>query len=161
MNDAHGLADLLAHGLIRVGFVPPQPIQDPRDLTRTRTQLVPQVARHTLRIQKTLEDASPKLTGVISDLLGTSGRVILKALIGAETDPDRLFEQTTGRLQALRSRLLEGLRRRVTGRHRFVLKLQLRQIEVPESGIRQPERRIETLLRPFGEWVERLLTSPE
>ena len=60
VSDAHWLADLVAHGLIRASFVPPQPIQELRDLTRTRKQLVRQVARHTLRIQKTLEDANLK-----------------------------------------------------------------------------------------------------
>ena len=100
VNDAHWLADLLAHGLVRASFVPPPPIQELRDLTRTRKQLVRQVARHTLRIQKTLEDANLKLTGVISNLLGTSGRAILKALIAGETDPERLLDHTTGKLKA-------------------------------------------------------------
>jgi transposase len=77
VNDAVWLADLLAHGLVRSSFVPPRPIQELRDLTRTRQQLVRQVARHTLRIQKTLEDAQLKITGVVSDLLGASGRAIL------------------------------------------------------------------------------------
>jgi transposase len=36
MNDATWIADLLAHGLIRSSFVPPAPIQELRDLTRTR-----------------------------------------------------------------------------------------------------------------------------
>ncbi len=52
MNDATWIADLLAHGLIRGSFVPPAPIQELRDLTRTRKQLVGEIARHTLRIQK-------------------------------------------------------------------------------------------------------------
>jgi DNA-binding GntR family transcriptional regulator len=56
------IGDLLAHGLIRSSFVPPAPIQELRDLTRTRRQLVHEVARHVLRIQKTLEDANLKLT---------------------------------------------------------------------------------------------------
>ena len=73
-NDATWIADLLALGLIRSSFVPPAPIQDLRDLTRTRKQLVRESARHTQRIQKTLEDANVKLTEVISDILGTSGR---------------------------------------------------------------------------------------
>ena len=60
MNDATWIADLLAHGLIRSSFVPPAPIQELRDLTRTRRQLVHEVARHVLRIQKTLEDAQPQ-----------------------------------------------------------------------------------------------------
>jgi len=61
MNDATWIADLLAHGLIRSSFVPPAPIQELRDLTRTRRQLVHEIARHVLRIQKTLEDANLKL----------------------------------------------------------------------------------------------------
>jgi len=160
VSDAHWLADLLAHGLIRASFVPPQPIQELRDLTRTRKQLVRQIARHTLRIQKTLEDANLKLTGVISNLLGTSGRAILQALIAGETDPERLLAHTTGKLKAPRERLLDGLRGVVTDHHRFMLKLHLRQIDSLESGIRQLERQMEKLLRPFRERVEQLVTIP-
>lgn len=160
MNDAHWLADLLAHGLIRASFVPPQPIQELRDLTRTRKQLVRQIARHTLRIQKTLEDANLKLTGVISNLLGTSGRAILKALIAGETDPERLLDHTTGKLKAPRQRLLDGLQGMVTDHHRFMLKLHLRQIDSLETAISQLERQMEKLLRPFRERVEQLVTIP-
>ena len=60
-NDAAWIADLLAHGLIRGSFVPPAPIQELRDLTRTRKQLVREITRHTQRLQKTLEDANVKL----------------------------------------------------------------------------------------------------
>jgi len=74
VNDATWIADLLAHGLIRGSFVPPAAIQHVRDLTRTRKQLVREVAQHTQRIQKTLEDANIKLTGTISDVLGWTGR---------------------------------------------------------------------------------------
>ena len=59
-NDAAWIADLLAHGLIRGSFVPPAPIQELRDLTRTRKQLIREVGRHTQRLQKTLEDANVK-----------------------------------------------------------------------------------------------------
>src|SRR3990172_12399199 len=65
VNDATWIADLLAHGLIRASFVPPQPVQELRDLTRTRKQLTREVVQHTQRIQKTLEDANIKLTTVI------------------------------------------------------------------------------------------------
>src|ERR1700674_3691758 len=109
VNDATWIADLLAHGLIRSSFVPPAAIQELRDLTRTRKQLVGEIARHTLRIQKTLEDANLKITRVMADILGTSGRAILKALIGGETDPARLADLTTGRLKASRAQLLAAL----------------------------------------------------
>jgi transposase len=69
VNDAMWLADLLAHGLIRGSFIPPAPIQSLRDLTRTRKQLVREIVQHTQRIQKTLDDANLKITGVITDIL--------------------------------------------------------------------------------------------
>ena len=73
-NDATWIADLLALGLIRSSCVPPAPIQELRDLTRT--QWVREIRRHTQRLQKTLEDANVKLTEIISDVLETSGRAI-------------------------------------------------------------------------------------
>jgi transposase len=86
-NDAMWIADLLALGLIRSSFVPPAPIQELRDLTRTRKQLVREMARHTQRIQKTLKDANIKLTEVVSDILGVSGRAILLALLRGSFRP--------------------------------------------------------------------------
>ena len=135
MNDATWIADLLAHGLIRSSFVPPAPIQDLRDLTRTRKQLVREIARHTLRIQKTLEDANLKMTQVISDILGTSGRAILKALVAGETDPERLADLTSGRLKATRADLVDALHGRVTEHHRFMLQLHLTQIDALDAAV--------------------------
>jgi transposase len=84
VSDARWIADMLAHGLIRGSFVPPTPIQDLRALMRTRKQLVREAARNTQRIQKVLEDANIKLTGVVSDILGKSGRAVLDALEAGE-----------------------------------------------------------------------------
>jgi len=87
VNDAMWLADLLAHGLLRGSFVPPPAVQELRDLTRTRKQLVRALGQHVQRIEKVLEDANLKLTGVLTDVVGASGRRMLDALIAGETDP--------------------------------------------------------------------------
>lgn len=92
VNDATWIADLLAHGLIRSSFVPPAPIQELRDLTRTRKQLVREISQHSSRIQKVLEDANLKLGSVLSDVLGKSGRAILQALIAGQSDPEKLAD---------------------------------------------------------------------
>ena len=54
-SDAQWLAELLAHGLVRGSFVPPSQVQEVRELTRTRRQLVRTIAQNTQRIQKVLE----------------------------------------------------------------------------------------------------------
>lgn len=160
VSDAAWLSDLLAHGLIQASFVPPTPIQHLRDLTRTRKQLVREVNQHTLRLQKTLEDANVKITGVISDLLGASGRAILRGFIAGETDPERLLDLSRGRLKAPKQRLLDGLQGAVTDHHRFLLRLHLDHIEGLEKGIGEVEAQIEKLLVPFAEAYRRLQTIP-
>jgi transposase len=159
-NDATWIADLLALGLIRSSFVPPAPIQELRDLTRTRKQLVRERARHMQRIQKTLEDANVKLTEVIADILGTSGRAILTALIAGETDPERLADLTSGRLKATRAQLLEALHGRVTAHHRFILKLHLTHIAALDTAVADVEARIREALAPFRAAVSLLMTMP-
>jgi transposase len=55
-KDCQWIAQLLQHGLLRAGFVPPRPIRQLRDLTRQRTQLIRQRATMANRLQKVLED---------------------------------------------------------------------------------------------------------
>jgi len=160
VNDAAWLSDLLAHGLVRASLVPPRPIQELRDLTRTRKQLTREVSKHTLRIEKVLEDANLKITGVVSNLLGVSGRAILRALISGESDPERLLAVTTGRLRAPRQRLLEGLQGMITEHHRFLLRLHLEHIETLEKAIASLEGRMGELVEPFREQIARLMTIP-
>ena len=159
-NDAAWIADLLAHGLIRSSFVPPSPIQELRDLTRTRKQLVREVSQHTLRLQKVLEDANLKLTSVLSDVLGVSGRAMLTAIIEGETDPERLADLSQGRLKASRPAVIAALRGTVTLHHRFLLRLHLTHIQTLEAVIREVESHLGDALAPFRAAVDRLLSIP-
>jgi transposase len=159
VNDAQWLADLLAVGLIRASFVPPAPVQELRDLTRTRKQLVREIGRHTQRLQKTLEDANIKLTEAISDIRGQSGRAILHAVIAGETDPERLAALTR-RLKASPAQLVDALDGRVTAHHRFMLKLHLDQIEAIEAGLTTLEQRLSEALGPFRAACDLLKTMP-
>jgi transposase len=154
------LADLVAHGLVRGSFVPPTPVQEMRTLTRTRRQLVGERAQHTQRIQKTLEDANIKLSSVITDILGASGRAMLEALIAGETDPAKLADLAHRRLRASKQQLCEALRGRVTRHHRFMLRLHLDQIAALDRSIGSVDMEVGALLQPFRDAVERLSTMP-
>jgi len=160
VNDATWIADLLAHGLIRGSFVPPAPVQELRDLTRTRKQLVREITQHTLRIQKTLETANLKLTGLLSNILGVSGRAILHALVAGETDPERLADLVQGRLKASRAALVAALHGRLTAHHRFLLQLHLTQVDALEQAVHDVEERLGHALVPFRTALDRLITMP-
>jgi transposase len=159
-KDAQWIADLLAVGLIHKSFVPPAPIQELRDLTRTRKQLVREVGRHTQRLQKILEDANIKLAETIRDILGHSGRAMLQALVAGETDPERLASLTRGRLKASHVQLVDALHGRVTAHHRFMLQLHLEQIRALETGLATLEQRLTDALQPFRAARDLLIAMP-
>jgi transposase len=158
--DAAWLADLLAHGLIRPSFVPDAPTQAMRALLRTRKQLVRERAGHVQRLQKTLEDANLKLASVLTDIMGASGRAILEALIDGETGPDRLLALVRRGVKTEPARLRAAPTGRLTDRHRFLLRLHLRQIDALDAAIAEIDREVARDLDPFREAVRLLRSIP-
>ncbi len=160
VNDAAWIADLLAHGLIRSSFVPPAPIQELRDLTRTRKQLVREISQHSLRIQKTLEDANLKLGSVLSDVLGKSGRAILAALVQGETDPQKLADLAQGNARKKRSELVEALRGRVRPHHRELLRIHLNLVDALHQALADVDARVGKTLAPIKDSAHLLTSLP-
>lgn len=100
---------MLQHGLLRASFVPPRPQRELRELTRYRSSLVADRARLVNRIHKVLEDTNIKLTSVVTDITGKSGRAMLKALLEGEQDPEVLSELARGRLRGKREQLVQAV----------------------------------------------------
>jgi transposase len=151
----------LQHGLLRNSFVPGTPQRELRELTRQRRQLIQTRASVANRIQKVLEDANVKLAGVATDVLGVSGRAMLEALAGGQTDAEQLAELAQGKLRAKRPQLRQALHGRVTDHHRFLLRLLLDELTSLEGLIgRLSERITEVLPAPFVEAARRLVTIP-
>jgi len=92
VGDAAWLCELPEHGLLRGSFVPPAAIRELRDLTRYRKRLIQAHTAECQRIHKILEDASIRLGSVAADVLGVSGRAMLRALLAGERDPGVLAE---------------------------------------------------------------------
>ena len=160
VRDAAWLAELLQHGLLKASFVPPAPIRALRDLTRQRTRLAEEKAAAANRIQKVLEDANLKLASVATDVLGESGRDMLRALIAGETDSVALAELARGRLRAKIPQLQLALRGRVTEHRRFLLQPYLEHVDHLEGLMRRLSGRVEEVLAPQAGTVDRLKTIP-
>jgi transposase len=96
VKDCEWISDLARHGLIANSFVPPRAIRDLRDLTRYRRKLVQAQAAERNRLIKLLESAGIKLSGVISDVFGVSGRAMLRALIEGEQSPAEMARLARG-----------------------------------------------------------------
>jgi transposase len=160
VTDSQWIAQLLQYGLLNPSFIPPLPIRQLRDLTRQRTQLVRHRATACNRIQKVLEDANIKLASVAADILGVSGRAMLKAVINQVEDPAELAELARGRMRSKLPALREALRGQVRDHHRFQLQELLDQVTDLEGRIERLSSRVGTLIAPYSAAVERLQTIP-
>jgi transposase len=160
VSDAAWLAQLGAHGLVRGSFVPPEPIRQLRDLTRTRTSITRERSREIQRLEKLLEDAGIKLSSVASDLTGVSGRAMLEGLIAGQRDPGQLADLAKRRLRSKIPALTEALTGRFTEHHAFLTRTHLNLIDQHTQAIAELTARIEVVIEPFQGFRELICTIP-
>ncbi len=108
VKDCQWIAQLMQYGLLKASFVPGPEVRQWRDLTRHRTKLVGQHTSVVNRLHKVLEDSNIKLSTVISDIMGVSGRRMLRALASGERDPKGLAALGDNRLRATPEALQES-----------------------------------------------------
>jgi transposase len=159
-GDAAWIADLMAHGLIQASFVPDEPIQELRDLTRTRKQLMHERGRYVQRLQKILEDANLKLASVLSDITGASGRKMLSAIINGATDAGAIAKLANPRVKAAPQEIVNAVEGCVTDHHRYMLRLFLHRIDSVDADVAELDARIEEKLGPFREQIQHLMSMP-
>jgi transposase len=158
--DAVWLCKVAERQMLRPSFVPPVPIRRLRDLTRYRLDLVNTRTAEKNRVEKLLEDAQIKLSAVVSDIFGVSGREMLAALIAGERDPKVLAQLARARMRAKISVLEEAFVGHFTDHHSFLLRTMLARIDETSADIAAVEAKIAELIAPFARAVEQLDEIP-
>jgi transposase len=144
----------------KASFIPPAPIRELRELTRARKTLVQQRADAVNRVHKLLEGANIKLASVASNILGTSGRAMLDALLAGETDLDALADLAQGQLRKKRAALRQALDGRLAAHRRLLLAQLLTQIDFLSDQVMQLADAIADRLVPMQAAVDLLKTIP-
>lgn len=158
--DCIWLVQLLRKGLLRTSFIPPQAIRELRDLTRLRVVRVEHAVKVANELRQCLEKAHIKLDSVLSDLLGVSGRAMIRAMVEGQTDPEFLAELAQRRLRGKIPELRAALDGRMNEHYRFLLKQYWGLLETLEEQITALEEEIERRLPPLEWAVKLLLTVP-
>jgi len=160
VRDCEWIADLLRHGLLRASFVPVRAQRELRELVRHRSSLVRERTDAANRLQKTLEGANIKLTSVASDILGKSGRTMLEAIIGGESNPTVLAQHARRQLRKKIPALERAHAGSIGPHQRFMLAEQLRHVDFLVAAIDRLGQEIATRLQSVEEVVERLQVIP-
>jgi transposase len=159
VKDSEWIAQLLQFGLLRGSFVPPRRQRELRDLTRHRTTMVEEHTRVVNRLHKVLQGANIKLSSVVSDILGVSGRQMIEALGRGEDDPGVLAELARRRLRGKIPQLRTALEGQVREHHRFLLRLLVEQLDFLAHTLEQLDRRIAEVADPPVQAAVALLTT--
>jgi len=148
--DSIWLAKIVERGMIASSFVPPEPIRKLRTRTRYRRHLTQARTAEKQRVEKLLEDGHLKLSSVISDIHGVSGRDMLNALTAGQRDPRALAQLARGTMRGKIRRLEEALECSFfTSEHAAVLAMMLTTIDHYTAQIEQLTAKIEVLTEPW------------
>jgi transposase len=158
VNDAQWLAELHAHGLLRLSFIPPKAIRELRALTRYRTKLVANRTAVKNRTIKVLEMAGIKLSSVVSNAFGKTGRAILDAL--SEAKILDLYKIARGTLRKKIPQLQAALRCPLTEAQRQLLQMHLRAYDSLDAQVAEVELQLLTRAKPYQAMVEQLDPIP-
>ncbi len=160
VKDAQWIADLVRHGMIQSSFVPPKWQRHLRDLVRYRRSLVEDQASERNRLMKMLELGNIKLSTVVSNVFGKTGRLIVEALIKGEATIEEMTSMALGRLRKKMRQIAPAIRGYLEPHHRELLRLQLSRVETIEADIAKVDTMIDRALAPHGDVMQRLTTMP-
>jgi transposase len=159
-GDAQRLTRRLLSGELILSFVPDSEQRSWRTITRAKVQLVRDRVRLQSQLEALLEETRIKLSSVVSELLGLSGRRILEALAAGESDPVQLAQLGDRRLRASQEELADALRGHCQPVHRQLLQLFLERLEVLDRHIQQLDQMAGAAMRIYEEAVIRLAEIP-
>jgi transposase len=159
-KDALWIAGLLESGKLRGSFVPPREIRELRDVTRQRVHLLEDANRVKNRIEQLCQSGNIKVTSVASDLFGTSGRLMLKAIVEGKRDAGWMADYARGTLRGRKRELELALEGTFTVNQRWLLAREMWQLEAIERQVELVEREIERRVAGLEEPMRRLMTIP-
>jgi transposase len=160
VKDCEWISDLLRHGLIRPGFVPPREIRELRELSRYRRKVAQVQAGERNRLIKVLETAGIKLAGVASDVFGVSGRAMIRALIEGEDPPEVMAGLARGKLRGKRRDLARALDAPLKPHQRFMLRTQLARVEQAEADLERIDATLAEMVAPYDQHMALLRSIP-
>jgi len=160
VKDAEWIADLVRHGLVRASFVPPPEIRVLRELIRHRKALASTLAAERNRTLQLLEGAGIKLAGVMSDVFGVSGMLMLRALAEGTADAAAMADLAKRRLRRKVDQLALALDGHLAEHQRLLLGLHIRRLGEIDRDLAEVEAAIRTAMQPFAAQQALLVTIP-
>jgi transposase len=159
-RDARRIAEYLQDGRLDGSFVPSAEVRQLRMLLRHRISLLEQRNEVHNQIRDLFETASLKLSSVVTDLMGVTGRGIVEALIAGENSPDKLSWKVRGSLRKKEKLVKESLKGCFNDFHRSMLESHYKHYQFLTKEVAAFEERVGKAMEPYASQVELLISIP-
>ena len=160
VNDAQWLSELHAHGLLRLSFVPPKEIRELRLIARYRTKLVAMRTSARNRTIKMIEVAGVKLSSVVCDSFGKTGRALLDALAEGPVTLATVQKVAKASLRKKTPELEAALRTPLSDYQRELLAMHLRAYDAIDGELALSEIKMMERAKPYAAAIEKLDAVP-
>jgi hypothetical protein len=143
IQECQWLLKLHAYGLLRNSFRPEEEVLVMRTYWRQRQQHIGDASRCIQHMQKALTQMNVQLANVISDISGTTGQAIVKAIVGGERDPGTLAKFRDPRVKASEATVAKSLEGNWRPELLFVLQQELESYQTFQTKIAECDRQLQ------------------
>ncbi len=159
--DCQWLQQLHSYGLLSGSFRPEEQVCVLRSYTRQRERLIQSACIHIQRMQKALTEMNLQLHKVVSDITGTTGMAIIRAIVAGERDPLILASFRHHRIKRSEAEIAAALNGDYRTEHIFVLQQELQLYDTYQAQISACDRQIEECLTQFQDKSPSSQLSPQ
>jgi transposase len=152
--DCQWLQQLHSYGLLSGSFRPEDDICVLRSYIRQRDSLIRTASVHIQRMQKALTQMNIQLHQAVSDITGTTGMAIIRAIVAGEHDPQVLAAKKHHRVKRSEAEIAAALHGDYRKEHLFVLQQELHLYDVYQTQIAECDRQIEECLSQFNDKID-------
>ena len=160
VKDAEWIAQLLQCGLLKASYIPNRDQRELREIARYRKSLVEERAREINRLEKTLQGANIKLSSVVTNIVGKSGRNVIDALVGEGLSEENVDGMLRGTLREKRNDILKYCDGYLSSLQRKLVRAILDHIDDMSRRIADVDDIIDGQMRDYEEAVKKLSEIP-
>lgn len=152
--DCQWLQQLHSYGLLSASFRPEDQICVLRSYIRQRDNLVRSACVHIHRMQKALTEMNVQLHQVVSDITGTTGMAIVRAIVAGEQEPHKLALLRHSRSRRTVEEIAQALQGDYRQEHLFILQQELALYDAYQVQLAACDQQIEQYLSSFDPKAE-------
>src|SRR3989337_542807 len=158
--DSEWIAEVCLNGQIKPSYIPPKEIREIRELTRSHVKLTQAKTSFKNRVHKVLSRAGIHVSGVLSDIFGKSGIIILNGILNGKTIDQTLAEIKDKRIKIKKMEIKDSLKGELSQNDIFVIKECIDSIKFLDQKIKEFDSKINQNLNGLQKEMEIVMSIP-